>query len=307
MQTKKAIISALAAVLIGGCALLTTELPSTPIPASGSQPPVPGSLQGLSFDPPELSERLNQLDACINSYTAGPDWRKIPYQVLGNFYETRWCRGDASRQDCSVGSSVIAPPGQHHIALYTLEYNFPTMFGLGFQALLAPENGGWNARVSYAEGGRTVVGEGFGMEFAHIPPGGGEPDWTVSLGTGYSYMVEQTRFTQESSRPVREELAVYLASAENLSQRGVEQIQALEEKVLSAISAHQTPTCEWSEYKNDGIPPQCSPRPMTTAEEEKASAQARAHFENQVAVLEQHSQEIYTVLFQAFPFKSCWE
>ena len=306
MQTKKIVIGMLTAFLIGACSLLTPPSP-TPTPISSSLPPVSLSLQELSFDPSELGERFTQLDTCINSFTTGDDWRKIPYQVLGNFYESRWCQGAASRPDCSVGSGVPAPPGQRRISLYTLSYNLPSMFGLGFQALWAPENGGWNASISYAEDGRTVIGEGFRLEFAHIPPGGSEPDEVISLGDSYSYTIEQTYFAQASDHPAREELAVYLASSESLRQRGIEQIRALEDKVLAAIQVHQISACDWSEYKNDGIPPQCISRPMTTAEEENVYSQAKSYFENQTVLLDQHAQEIYTVLLQSFPFESCWE
>lgn len=323
MQAKKVIISIFAAFLIGGCILLTPKPSPTPDdqpPTPGSNqnsnydppvlndyPPVSGTLQDLNFAPPELGERINRLDACINNYAAGSEWRYIPYQTLGNLYEARWCSGEASRLDCTASSGTLIQPGQRRITLYTLRYNFPDMFGLGFQALLAPEDRNWTITVSYAEGGRSIVGEGFGINYNQFVPGSSEPDATISLGSTYTYTVDQIQLIQESSRPAREELAVYLASPESLRQRGVEQLRALENKVLSAINNHQLTGCDWTKYKNDGIPPQCIPRPMTTAEEEAAAAQVIAYFQEQTNILEQHSQEIHAALLQAFPFESCWE
>jgi hypothetical protein len=270
---------------------------------------MPG-MDEMRFNDVATGQRFRSLDRCIRSIV-DDSWETTSYQVLGNFYTASWCRGPETRDNCQIPNSNIDQRDQHVIELYTLLYNQndPEFFGLGFQSHWVPKSTGWGASYFFAEQGQSTVGEGWGVNFSQYVAPTGPPEATVQLGSGYSYTIlgsQQTDFEYSSDLPIREDLALYLSSAEAMRERGLVHIQALAQKVSAAIEAHQVNTCDPGPYLGKGLPPACPTRSMTSSEEAEELAKAESYFAEQEQLLRDHYQEMYAAWMTAFPLDQCW-
>jgi hypothetical protein len=279
-------------------------------PPGTSTPQTIVPVHDLRFTDVKTGERFSTLDGCIQNM-AGPSWRTTSYRLLGNFYQSDWCKGAGARDDCQIASGTIDQRDQHDLSLYTLFYSqdYPQVFGLGLQALWVPKATGWGASFYFAEQGQSIVGEGWSATFSEYNSPSGPADSRVDLGWKIGYTIHgphETTFEQASDLPLREDLAAYLASPENLRDLGLKQIQALATQVDEAIRSHQVQACDQGPYQGNGIPPACTLRPMTAAEEATERDKARAYFESEENSLREHYQEIYNAWMTAFPLNQCW-
>jgi len=295
-KTIMLVLLCLVILFIAGCQMSPTASPTdTPMPSLR-----PDQLQ---FENALTGQRLQALDGCAHDL-ACEDWTIVPYRQLGNFYQAKWCKSD----ECVIASGNAHRRDQHIIQLDTLFYpnSFPQVFGLGINARFVPPAEGWGASFSFHEKGKTIVGEGFGLSFAHFATVSGPAETTLRLGPRYSYTVHQTDISISSTLSLREELAVYLSSAQTMRDRGSEQLAALAAKVESTIENGQVIGCDYGPYNNDGIAPECFPRPLTKDESVEAGAAAQTFFEAQQQTLRDHFREMYAALLQAFPLDRCW-
>jgi len=282
------------------------------IPASAPSPtsqPI-ASVDDLRFKDSETGQRFRGLDRCIKNIV-DDSWHTTSYQLAGNFYTSNWCRGAGARSDCQIADATIDNRDQRVIELYTLFYDqsYPEVFGLGFQSLWVPKSIGWGVSYYFAENGDSVVGDGWGVTFREYMTPTEQPKATVDLGWNYSYTIlgpNRTTFEYLSDLPMREDLALYLSAPEAMRDRGLVQIQALAKKVNTAINTHQVNTCDLGPYLGNGIPPACTPRPLTENEEADELARANVYFAEQEQLLRDHYQEMYAVWMAAFPFDQCW-
>jgi hypothetical protein len=285
----------------------------TPPPAPAT--PTPIALADISFDDPLTQERFTSLDRCLAEFATGPDWRHIPYTRGGNFIRTKWCRGAGALSDCQITFGNQNRHDQHSVELYTLQYgnDLSHAFGLGLSARwVPPQTGwvppqtGWGAALYFAEGGQTVVGEGFSVSFMEY---GAEevPVNELHFGMINEYKIGETTLSYPAQLPLRDELALYIASPESLLAQGQAVLSGLEDVVQSALDAHAITTCDYGPYNGDGIPPACYPRPLTGEEAQAARAEAARYFANQQAVLAGNYEAMYEALGVAFPFEGCWE
>ena len=282
------------------------------IPASAPGPTLQpiASVDELQFKDFETGRRFRRLDRCIKNLV-DDSWRTTSYQLAGNFYTSKWCRGAGARSDCQITDSTIDNRDQRVIRLNTLFYNqsYPEVFGLGFQSLWVPKSTGWGVSYYFAENGAGVVGDGWGVTFREYMTPTGQPEANVDLGWDYSYTIfgpNRTTFEYPSDLPLREDLALYLSAPDAMRDRGLVQIQALAQKVITAIDTHQVNTCDLGPYLGNGIPPACTPRPLTASEEAGELSKANAYFAEQEQLLHDHYQEMYEAWMAAFPFDQCW-
>jgi hypothetical protein len=265
----------------------------------------------LQFKDPETGQRFRTLDRCIQGIV-DDTWQEKPYYSGGNFYESRWCRGTGTRNECQIASGSSDNRDQQAFILYTLFYSqyYPEVFGLGFYLRWVPESTGWGVSFGFDENGGSVVGEGWGVIFNEYVNPTGPPEATVYLNSTYSYTIygpeNGTHFRQFSDLPLREDLAIYLSGSEAMRDRGLAQNQALAQKVFTAINAHQVNTCDRGPYLGGGIPPQCTPRPLSPEEETEELARAEAYFTEQEQLLRNHHREMYNAWVTTFPFDECW-
>ena len=295
--------------MIGGLVLVvllyacTTSQNTLPTPTAVSTP----GLNGLAFSSADLERRITELDRCISDL-AGAGWTHVPYKQIGNFYEASWCRGAGARQNCAFAESSADNRDQHAIALYTLFYprEFPQVFGLGLNVRWVPSAQGWGAGFYFSEDGKTIVGEGFGLDFFFYAAPTGKPKSTLHLGSGYGYAIRETKVQHTSGLPLREDLAQYLKSPEAMRDRGLMMLEALQAKVESTLQSHQASTCDYGPVRGN-LPPICTPRPLTRAEEDQALAEAQASLGSQRQLLQDNYQELYATLLKAFPLDRCWK
>ncbi len=293
-------------MLLSVSACQSTIFASTP---TFEKTPVVG-VDELQFKDTETGQRFRALDRCVENI-ADDSWRTTSYQLLGNFYTSSWCNGAGAGNDCQIAHATVDNRDQQVIQLNTLFYpqNYPEVFGIGFNALWVPQSTGWGAYFYFAENGASVVGDSWGVSFREYTTPANPPAATVQLGWNYGYTIygpNRTEFDQSSDLPLREDLALYLSSPEAMRDRGIAQNQTLAQKVSDAIQAHQVYGCDLGPYLGDGIPPACTPRPLTAEEETVELDRARAYFAEQEQLLRDYYQEMYTAWLKAFPLNQCW-
>jgi len=280
-----------------------TAAEATPSPA-----PVPG-INKLRFNDAVTGQRFRGLDGYIQGMV-DKTWRSTSYEMIGGFYESKWCTGSGARQDCQITGSTNDNHDQHAIYLFTMDYpsDFPQVYGLGLQALWVPKQAGWGAYFSFTESGGNASGEGWGWEvsFKKYSDANDTPQTALTLGDSFSYPIYQTSINYSSGLTPRKDLGLYLANPEAMCERGLTQIQAMAKKVNDDISAHQVQTCDEQPYVGGGIAPLCKPRPMTTDEETAELARAATYFADQEQLLKDHYQEMYAAWMSAFPLNQYW-
>jgi hypothetical protein len=279
------------------------------VPASTATPlPAIDSAQ-LRFTVPETGERFRALEACLREVAVGAGWRTRSYQTLGNSIQARWCRGADARSDCQLASGNENRRDQQALQLETFFYadEYPQVFGLHFSGLWVPEREGWGVSFYLSEGGKSIMGEGTGLIFRQYRAGEEQPVAEVSTLGGLSYRLFQTELvvTDPSAASPRAELAQALASPEALRDQALALYRALQEKVATALRNGEVVACDYDETQNNGIPPQCTPRPLTAAEQAAELERARTYFSTQQNLLAANYQEMYATLLKAFPFDRC--
>ena len=278
-------------------------------PASTATPlPSLDSAQ-LRFAVPETGERFRALEACLRQVTVGADWRTHGYERLGNALEARWCRGAGARPDCQISSGNENRRDQQALQLETFFYadDYPQVFGLHFSGLWVPEREGWGVSFYLSEGGKSITGEGTGLIFDQYRAGTEQPVAEVDALGGLSYRLFETELvvTDPSAASPRAELAQALASPEALRDHALALYRALQQKVETALRNGEVVACNYGETPKNGIPPQCTPRPLTSAEQTAELERARIYFSAQQSLLAANYQEMYATLLQAFPFDRC--
>lgn len=284
-----------------------TALPSA-ITISPTSTPLPViSIDKLRFKDAETGRRFNALNACITTII-DPTWRSISSQLIGNSYETRWCRGAGADQECDTSGSSADARDQHAISLGTLFYpqSYPEVFGLEVRALQVPQSTGWGASFYFTENGQTIIGDGWQVTFSQYGASTGQPAATLYLGDGYSYKIDETSIDLASELSLRDDLSKYLTGPEPMRDRGLARIGALTAKVNAQLDGHLIITCDRGPYQGNGIPPACTPRPLNPLEEQAERAKADAYFSTQEQLLRDHYQEMYAAWMQSFPLDKCW-
>ena len=261
----------------------------------------------LNFKDAETRQHFTSLNRCIN-YFIDVRWTAIPYRLNGNFCQSSWCQGTGVKSGCRIAKSTIDNRDQHVLSLYTLTYpqEFPSVFGLGFEALWVPPGTGWGAHFSFSENGGGVVGDHWGVRFDKYNTLKDQSESTVILWSTDQYQIQETLVEYSFNLPLRDDLALYLKSAEAMRTRRLEQIRALAQKVKTTIETHQAKTCDLGPYQDNGIPPECTLRSLTPEEETGELVKAETYFSEQEKILNENYQELYTAWMKAFPLDQCW-
>jgi hypothetical protein len=294
------VFALLAGSMVVGCTA-TQGSTVTPTPAPAYQP------VELTFDSPATQQTFLALDSCAREIAQAGGWRHLPYRQIGNFLEARWCAGAGARDDCQIAASTADQRDQHVVSLSTLYYpnELPKVFGMSFSARMVPPRAGWGAQCWYSEGGRSVLGEGFDLQFAFYESTPAAPAQSLNLNAAPQYKVGETTVALPRPESLRAEFGRYLASAESMRDRGLEQLAALAEQVERTITTHAAQICEYGPSQGS-LPPECTLRPLTSAEERAALDEARAVFAAREKLLRERYQEMYSTLLEVFPLDRCW-
>ncbi len=265
------------------------------------------NLDNLNFQDSDTRKYFVSLNQCINNIVDAK-WTVIPFQLYGNFYQSTWCHGTGATSDCRIASSTVNNRDQHVLSLYTLIYpqDYSAAFGLGLDALWVPVETGWGAHFSFSENGGGIVGDHWGVRFDKYKPLAGQIESTAVLWSQDQYQIQETMVEYSFDLPLRDDLALYLKSAEAMRNRRLEQIQALAQKVKATIETHQASICDKGPYLNNGIPPVCTPRALTPKEEAEELVKAEKIFSVEEQILNENYQELYSAWMKAFPMDQCW-
>lgn len=283
--------------------------PATPMPTA--TPPL--GIDELVFDEAETGQRFRALDACLRAVTA-EGWRSLGYRRFPNSYQALWCRGAGARQDCGIASGTAHNRDQQVLSLQTYHYSFPEVFGLGIGSLLVPAADGWGVSFSFSEGTGKLYGDAISFSLFRYEQGEYEPADTVFVIGPFPYQSFQVDLVEREivgpeilELSAREKLAMVLSSPEAMREMSAQYYQSLAEEVNTSLRSPDFLACDRAEYKGDGIPPACLPRPLTEAERSAELTRAAAYFANQDALLRENYQEMYAAFLESFPFERCWQ
>ena len=256
----------------------------------------------LEFENKDTGKLFNRLKAEMEE--KGKGWKHVPWGKGGNFYRAKWATGAGARDDCVIASGSANVEDQHCVELYTLFYpkSFPIVFGLGIHVLLRPKGEGWGVNLYFSRQGKTIVGEGFSIDFKKYFVDKKEPVVKLNLGRRVEYKVKATTVHVTSTNSPLEEMRRYLKSPADLKNHALEQLMALEKKVDETLQSHKAQAIEYGPYEGGGIPPEEIPRPLTKAEEREEQALAKAHFAKVRQLIIKEHNKMFEVLKEALPF-----
>jgi hypothetical protein len=296
----RVIFSLLLAILCVGCKkdLLSSLRIPTETPAI--------RIDQLQFESTITKQQYSSLSQCIDNLV-DTNWKTLPYEIYGNFVRSSWCRGTGTGTDCQIGGSTDRHD-QHIFRLFTFTYqqSFPAVFGLGFEALWAPADAGWCAHFTFSENGKGILADHWGVIFKKYGLPSEPIETTIHIWSYYQYTILETQVFHSSGLPLRDDLALYLETPEAMRNRFLEHIQALAQKVETAINTHSVETCDYGPYLGDGIPPECTLRPLAVEEEEEELIKANEYFSDQERIMNDNYREMYGVWMKAFPMDQCW-
>mgnify|MGYP001596537282 CR=1 FL=1 len=259
-----------------------------------------GSLSSLQFESSAERDRILKIESIIEKRT-GLGWREVGYEEAGNFYEKRWCTGSGAPEDCLPSASTANDKDQEIIELYTLHFgDEPEFFGIGFGVTKVPRQG-WAVAFSFSENGKSVVGDGFNINFDFITQDQ-EPARSVSFADGIDYRVYEKQVFHNAAMPWRDEMKIYFSSAESMRDHGTAQLEALEKKVTEYVDSKAALRCVYEPYQGGGIPPRCiEERPLTADEKKEVLENAQQYFSEQKETLAKDYKEMYAALLDAVP------
>jgi hypothetical protein len=257
------------------------------------------ALDTLRFADATHRARYDALRA--HAAAAAGGWRHRPLTLVGNFVEEHWCGPAVSAPACDGGGVVNQERrGDAWFRLGVLHYpkDWPSVFGLVYAAGVWPKDRPWGLAFSLAVDGRTVVGEHLGALFLRFD--GERVADRVPLGDGYAYRVEETTFRVRGEAPLAE-LARLRASPSALQARATERLDALLAEVRRGLAAHEATKCVYGPYRNDGIPPECTPTPLTAEEEAAWAERAAREIGRQRALVAENAAEMHALLTALVP------
>ncbi|MDP7111358.1 MAG: hypothetical protein QGH45_05320 [Myxococcota bacterium] len=249
--------------------------------------------------------RFHRLRACFDLDAAGDDWSRYPLRKIGNFIEQDWCRGDGSHRGCS-GGFFRETRDVDWRSLHTLHYpaSWPEVFGLGVGAGHLPAAGEWGVSFAYYSDGGGITGSSVHVEFHRM--GETRVEDSIHLGTGYGYDVEEAHLSVVAPGSQDEVMMRLFASPESLRDEAVARYDALLAEVERAFAAGEVLKCEYGEYNNDGIPPECYPRALTPEEYEAGLTAARTELSGRRDTLVEHHAAFHGLLLEMFDPETCW-
>lgn len=262
----------------------------------------------LRFSDSYSSKRFLALDACIQEYISGDDeWRTSGYGRNGKHsFESRWCRGEGTLDECKIKSSYREKRDQHIIKLKTFfdSDEDTEASGLGFSVLRVPAEGGWAVNFGYHEEESVWVNFWYN-ESAYFNPD--VEIERVSIIGLFSYKVVETTIRAPDTRSLstHDKMTRVLESPKAMRDMAIHYYQALAAEVDAAQHNDDISACDYGEYQGDGIQPICTPRPFLDDELSAELKRADEHFASQQVLLGDNYREMYNTLLQAFPFDHC--
>jgi hypothetical protein len=257
----------------------------------------------LKFSTLGHADAYDKLEACLVRY--GEDWTAYPRRRFGNFINIEWCRGKGANINCA-GGDTRKVPGAGWGALEVLHYEreWPQVFGLAFTTGQIPETQGIAVALSWAEGGKSVIGDNMSVAFQSVQSGSVVSK--LGLGMRQSFALGEKPIESPTSGTAAELYKRLVASPDSLRAEATAQIDGLEAAVEAALTADTPRKCVYGEYKGGGIPPRCLRQVPLDASEK---AEARVLLENTLApqrkLVAEYTEAMHRELVELLPAK-CW-
>jgi hypothetical protein len=157
-------------------------------------------------------------------------------------------RGRGLRLPEQVGDLLALPPrDKHSVELQVLHYNEegPPYFGLELNAHWVPPTPEWGAHLYFSEGGRNILGEGFGVSFFREINHKADPTNGINLGNGYAYSIFKRSVTLAfRGEAPRVTAARYLGSAEALRKEGLDLLTRARAEFFELFAQHKPKVIE---------------------------------------------------------------
>ena len=235
------------------------------------------------------------------------DWHHVPVARLGNFLQQRWCASTVAASACErgvVGRDHHSGESWLELSTFTWEPDTPRVGGLLVSAGFWPAEG-WGARLWISWGGGRVVGSGLQVELARF--GGGEVQDLIPLGSELQWTVEETTFgwaapmTSDMRGALTGLLQRLCGRPEDLQRLGEEAQAGLLAEVERGLTAGEARRCEYAPYRDDGIPPVCTPVPLDAGQVAAELERARTTIGRRRALLQSEAVPARAALLNAVP------
>lgn len=246
------------------------------------------NISDLTFSTEKEKNIFFTLDSCLAQLT---DFNSnLPYKLGGNFVDRNWTAKYGNLPLCGD--------------LLTLTYDMPDVFGINFsfENKVRMESD-WSTKFSFAEGGKSIVGESLNIIFRNI-------DLKISFGID-SFFSEKifdkdNQYVITQSKP-RELLAEYLGSAQSFRAEYKKQISDFNNAMNNFMVSNQPKICaKWEEEDNGSIPPFCTDyREATDEEIEAEKKRILTSINAREKLFDTYYERMYEALINAFPFKQC--
>jgi hypothetical protein len=231
----------------------------------------PGLGRGAEPAKPALTDAAEialwtSISAKVRQSAAG--WSEGGLQSNGQLIDQRWCRPPVGPEACAAGAMPRDPSADAGLArLGWMSTGRPGGdFGVNYAVVDLPTQG-LGLRLSLTVGGRGLVGDQLSLRWQRVPAQNDAPD-ALRLGSSLAWAVgeQQIDVAMPGVGGPAAALAALAESPEALQRRGGAHLAALEAAVLAALQGDTLRFCELGPYEGDGLPPVCTPRPLTEAE-----------------------------------------
>lgn len=223
-------------------------------------------------DPAEMA-LWTSISTKVQQSVAG--WSAGGLRSSGQLVDQRWCRPPVGPEACAAGSMPRDPAADAGVArLGWLSTGRPGGdFGVNYAVVDLPPQG-LGLRLSLTVGGRGLVGDQLSLRWQRVPAQNDAPD-ALRLGSSLQWTVgeQQVEVAMPGVGGPAAALTALAESPEALQRRGGAHLAALEAAVETALQGDTLRFCELGPYEGDGLPPVCTPRPLTEAE--RAAERAR--------------------------------
>ena len=148
------------------------------------------------------------------------------------------------------------------------------------------------------------MGEGMSAAFHRLGPE--RIERSVVLGDTYGYQAEEARLVVAAPGGRDAELALLLASPISLRDTATARYDALLAEIERAVEAGEVERCVYGEYLGDGVPPECTPTPLSDGERALLIDRARTEIGAMREAVEVNHELFHGLLTGLLDFERCW-
>ncbi len=272
--------------------------PSSPLAPGDATTVVTPSLAWASAARAALHARLSSWSA-----EHAPRGEHLPPRLLGNFWTERWCgepgpacEGGAIVNDPAASWSEVAAIVFDRVVLGEAEGDAipPTPLATGVYLNAGRAGPTCSVRLSATVGGGAVQADDVSVTLV------GGDGLVVGLGDALAVAVGEDVVRPAGVDGVAT-LGALLRSPDDLRGEAERQVDLLAAAVDAALDAGTVHACTYGPYLGHGVPPECTPRPLSPEEVALERGAARSRLDAQRRFLSEHAGACHGVLTTLAP------